>query len=219
MAPCVQAGIGGVPEATLGLLTNHKDLGYHSELVPDSIIDLVESGVIDNSRKTIHRHKAIAGFALGTQRLFDFIDNNPVFEFHPTAYANDPFVIAQNDNMVALNAAIEVDLTGQVCSDSIGAAPFSGIGGQVDFLRGAARSKGGLPIIALPSTAKHGRGIAHRPPLAAGRRRGDLARRRALRDHRARGGLPAREDRAAARRSADSGGRPRNSATNWWKPP
>jgi len=152
----LQAGIGGVPEATLGLLTNHKDLGYHSELVTDSIIDLVESGVINNSRKTIHRHKAIAGFALGTQRLFDFIDNNPVFEFHPTAYANDPFVIAQNDNMVALNAAIEVDLTGQVCSDSIGAAPFSGIGGQVDFLRGAARSKGGLPIITLPSTAKQG---------------------------------------------------------------
>ncbi len=152
----VQAGIGGVPEATLGLLTNHKNLGFHSELVPDSAIDLVESGVIDNSRKTIHRHKAIAGFALGSQRLFDFIDGNPVFEFHPTSYTNDPFVIAQNDNMVALNAAIEVDLTGQVCSDSIGTAPFSGIGGQVDFLRGAARSKGGLPIIALPSTAKNG---------------------------------------------------------------
>ncbi len=152
----IQAGIGGVPEATLGLLTNHKNLGFHSELVPDSAIDLVESGVIDNSRKAIHRHKAIAGFALGGQRLFDFIDGNPVFEFHPTAYTNDPFVIAQNDNMVALNAAIEVDLTGQVCSDSIGTAPFSGIGGQVDFLRGAARSKGGLPIIALPSTAKNG---------------------------------------------------------------
>jgi 4-hydroxybutyrate CoA-transferase len=152
----LQAGIGGIPEATLGLLTNHKDLGYHSELVPDSAIDLIRSGVINNSRKNIHRHKVIAGFALGTRRLFDFIDNNPVFEFHPTAYANDPFVISQNDRMVAVNAAIEVDLTGQVCSDSIGHSLFSGIGGQVDFLRGAARSKGGLPIITLPSTAKQG---------------------------------------------------------------
>jgi 4-hydroxybutyrate CoA-transferase len=152
----IQAGIGGIPEATLDALRDHKDLGFHSELAPDSVIGLIESGAINNSRKLIHRHKAIAGFALGSQRLFDFIDNNPVFEFHPTAYTNDPFVIAQNDNMVAINAAIEVDLTGQVCADSIGTAPFSGIGGQVDFLRGAARSKGGLPIITIPATAKHG---------------------------------------------------------------
>ena len=152
----LQAGIGGVPEATLGLLEGRKDLGFHSELVPDTIIELIERGVINNARKTVHRHKAIAGFALGTERLFSFIDNNPVFEFHPTAYVNDPFLIAQNDHMVAINAAIEVDLTGQVCSDSIGTAPFSGIGGQVDFLRGAARSKGGMPIITLPSTAKQG---------------------------------------------------------------
>jgi acyl-CoA hydrolase len=104
----------------------------------------------------VHPHKVIAGFALGSKVLFDFIDNNPTFEFHRTAYCNDPFLIAQNEKMVAINSAIEVDLTGQVCSDSMGSTPYSGIGGQVDFLRGAARSKGGLPIIALPSTAKDG---------------------------------------------------------------
>jgi acyl-CoA hydrolase len=152
----IQTGIGGIPEAVLGLLRDHKDLGIHSEMVPDSAIELIQSGVINGERKTLHPHKIIAGFVLGTKMLFDFVDNNPVFEFHRTAYANDPFVIARNDRMVALNSAIEVDLTGQVCADSMGLTPYSGIGGQVDFLRGAARSKGGLPIITLPSTAKNG---------------------------------------------------------------
>ena len=152
----IQTGIGGVPEAVLGLLHDHKDLGIHSEMVPDSVVKLIQAGVINNERKAIHRHKVIAGFVLGTKMLFDFIHNNPVFEFHRTAYANDPFIIAQNDRMVALNSAIEVDLTGQVCADSMGQTMYSGIGGQVDFLRGAARSKGGLPIITLPSTAKNG---------------------------------------------------------------
>jgi 4-hydroxybutyrate CoA-transferase len=152
----IQTGIGGIPEAVLGLLGDHKDLGIHSEMVPDSAVKLIQAGVINNERKAIHRHKVIAGFVLGTKMLFDFIDNNPVFEFHRTAYANDPFIIAQNDRMVALNSAIEVDLTGQVCADSMGQTLYSGIGGQVDFLRGAARSKGGMPIITLPSTAKNG---------------------------------------------------------------
>jgi acyl-CoA hydrolase len=152
----IQTGIGGIPEATLALLGNHKDLGIHSEMVPDGVIELIQAGVINGERKTLHPHKAIAAFVLGSKALFDFIDNNPIFEFHPTAYCNDPFTIAQNDRMVAINSAIEVDLTGQVCSDSMGHAPYSGIGGQVDFLRGAARSKGGLPIIALPSTARNG---------------------------------------------------------------
>jgi 4-hydroxybutyrate CoA-transferase len=152
----IQTGIGGIPEAVLGLLGDHKDLGIHSEMVPDSAVKLIQAGVINNERKTVHRHKVIAGFVLGTKMLFDFIDNNPVFEFHRTAYANDPFLIAQNDRMVALNSAIEVDLTGQVCADSMGQTMYSGIGGQVDFLRGAARSKGGMPIITLPSTAKNG---------------------------------------------------------------
>jgi acyl-CoA hydrolase len=152
----IQTGIGGIPEAVLGLLHDHKDLGIHSEMVPDSAVELIRAGVINNERKTIHPRKVIAGFVLGTKILFDFIDNNPIFEFHRTSYANDPFVIAQNDRMVALNSAIEVDLTGQVCADSMGHTPYSGIGGQVDFLRGAARSKGGKPIITLPSTAKNG---------------------------------------------------------------
>jgi acyl-CoA hydrolase len=116
----------------------------------------MEAGVINNARKSLHPRKAVAGFVLGTRRLFDYIDDNPAFDFRRTAYVNDPLVIAQNDRMVAINSAIEVDLTGQVCSDSIGPLPFSGIGGQMDFIRGAARSSGGVPIIALPSTARGG---------------------------------------------------------------
>jgi 4-hydroxybutyrate CoA-transferase len=152
----IQTGIGGIPEAVLGLLRDHKDLGIHSEMAPDSVIELIQSGVINGERKTLHPRKVVAGFVLGSKRLFDFVNNNPSFEFHRTAYANDPFVIAQNDRMVALNSAIEVDLTGQVCADSMGHTPYSGIGGQVDFLRGAARSRGGMPIITLPATAKGG---------------------------------------------------------------
>jgi 4-hydroxybutyrate CoA-transferase len=146
----LQTGIGGIPEATLGFLSEHRKLGFHSEMIPEGVIDLIESGVMDVDRRLV------AGFALGSRRLFDYMDDNPMFELHPTAYANDPFRIAQNPKMVAINSAIEVDLTGQVCSDSMGHAPYSGIGGQIDFLRGAARSQGGLPIIALPSTAKRG---------------------------------------------------------------
>ena len=152
----IQTGIGGIPEAVLGCCGTTRTWAIHSEMVPDGVVELIQAGVINNERKTLHPHKVIAGFALGTKPLFDFLHDNPIFEFHPTAYANDPFVIAQNDRMVAINSAIEVDLTGQVCADSMGHVPFSGIGGQVDFIRGAARSKGGVPIIALPSTAKDG---------------------------------------------------------------
>jgi acyl-CoA hydrolase len=152
----IQTGIGGIPEAVLSLLGDHRDLGIHSEMVPEGAIDLIEAGVITGARKTLHPGRVVSGFVLGGARLFDFIDRNPTFEFRRTAYCNDPFVIARNDRMVAINSAIEVDLTGQVCSDSMGHTPYSGIGGQVDFLRGAARSKGGVPIIALPSTAKDG---------------------------------------------------------------
>jgi acyl-CoA hydrolase len=152
----LQTGIGGIPDAVLAMLRDRQDLGVHTEMFSDGIIDLIQSGAINNERKTIHPHKVISGFVLGTKPLFDFIHDNPIFEFHPTSYANDPFIIAQNDRMVAINSAIEIDLTGQVCADSIGTLPFSGIGGQVDFMRGAARSKGGIPIIALPSTAKDG---------------------------------------------------------------
>jgi acyl-CoA hydrolase len=155
-AATLQMGIGGIPDAVLGFLRSHKNIGVHTEMFSDGLMELIEAGVVTNEKKTIHPHKVIAGFVLGTKPLFDFIDNNPIFEFHPTAYTNDPFIIAQNARMVAINSALEVDLTGQVCADSIGNTPYSGIGGQVDFIRGAARSQGGLPIIALPSTAKGG---------------------------------------------------------------
>jgi acyl-CoA hydrolase len=152
----LQLGIGGIPNAILEALYDRQHLGIHSEMCPDGIVPLIEAGVITGERKTLHRGKVVAGFALGTRRIFDFIDNNPVFEFHPTQYTNDPFVISQNERMIAVNSAIQVDLTGQVCADSIGTSPYSGVGGQLDFIRGAARSKGGKPIIALPSTARHG---------------------------------------------------------------
>jgi acyl-CoA hydrolase len=152
----LQTGVGGIPDAVLPFLGDRKDLGVHSELVSEGVIPLIESGVITGARKNYKPRKIIVGFALGTRRFFEFVDNNPIFEFHPTAYTNDPALIARNDNMVAINSALEVDLTGQVCSDSIGNQFYSGIGGQVDFLRGASRSKGGKPIIAISSTAKAG---------------------------------------------------------------
>ena len=152
----LQVGIGGIPDAVLSCLGDKRDLGIHSEMCSDGVIPLIESGVITGDRKTIHRGKIVVGFVLGTEKLFRFIHENPMFELHPTQYTNDPFIIAQNERMVAINSAIQVDVTGQVCSDSIGTRPYSGFGGQLDFIRGAARSKGGKPIITLPSTAKGG---------------------------------------------------------------
>jgi len=152
----LQMGIGGIPNAVLKKLYHHRHLGVHTELFSDGVVDLVEAGVITNERKTFHPGKIIAGFLLGTKRLYSFVDDNPIVELHPTEYVNDPFNIAQNEKMVAINSAIEVDLTGQVCADSIGPRFYSGVGGQVDFVRGAARSRGGMPIIALPATAKDG---------------------------------------------------------------
>jgi acetyl-CoA hydrolase len=149
----LQMGIGGIPDAVLTLLGDRRDLGIHSEMFSDGVINLVERGVINGARKTLHPGKIIAGFLMGSRRLYDFVHNNPMVELHPTEYINDPFRIAQNDRMVAINSAIEVDLTGQVCADSIGTRIYSGVGGQVDFVYGASRSKGGKPIIALPSTA------------------------------------------------------------------
>ncbi len=149
----LQMGIGGIPDAVLSQLKHHKHLGVHTEMFSDGIIDLVEAGVIDGELKTLHHGKIIAGFMLGTKRLYTFVDDNPVVELHPTEYVNDPFVIAQNDRMVSINSAIEIDLTGQVCSDSIGTRLYSGVGGQVDFIYGASRSKGGIPIIAMPAVA------------------------------------------------------------------
>jgi acetyl-CoA hydrolase len=150
----LQMGIGAIPDAVLKYLHHKNDLGVHTEMFSDGLIELVQEGVVNGERKTLHPGKIIAGFVLGTKRSYDFIDNNPVFEFHPQEYVNDPFLISKNDRMVAINSAIEIDLTGQVCSDSIGTKFFSGIGGQVDFVRGAAHSEGGKPIIALPAATK-----------------------------------------------------------------
>ncbi len=153
----LQLGIGGIPDAILHALVDKKDLGIHSEMVSDSVIDLIEAGIITNARKNIHRGKVVISFLMGTQRLYDYVHDNPLFEVLPVEYTNDPFVIAQNDKVVAVNSAIEVDLTGQVSSDSIGTRIYSGFGGQLDFIRGAARSKGGKPVIAIPSTTKNGK--------------------------------------------------------------
>ena len=154
----LQMGIGGIPDGVLHTLRSAgvRDLGIHTEMFSDGLIDLVEQGVVTNARKTLHPGKIVAGFMLGTQRLMQFVHNNDLIEMHPIDYTNNPSVIAQNDKMVAINAAIEVDLTGQVCADSLGHQFYSGVGGQVDFIRGAAHSRGGKPIITLPSTARGG---------------------------------------------------------------
>jgi len=149
----MQLGIGAIPDAVLKYLFDKKDLGIHTELFSEGVIDLVNAGVLTNARKSLHPGKIVSGFILGTQRLYNWVDDNPMIELHRSEYVNDPFIIAQNDRMVAVNSAIEVDLTGQICADSIGPKLYSGVGGQLDFIYGASRSKGGVPIIALPSTA------------------------------------------------------------------
>lgn len=151
----LQMGIGSIPDATLRLLVNHKDLGVHTEMCSDGIIDLVERDVITNRYKKIHPNKSVTAFALGSRRLYDYLDDNPAFNFLDIDYVNDPHIIRRNNKMVSINSAVEIDLTGQVCADSIGTYQYSGVGGQMDFMRGAALSEGGKPIIAIPSrTAK-----------------------------------------------------------------
>lgn len=150
----LQVGIGAIPDSVLSHLKDRKDLGIHTELFSDGVIDLVEKGVVTGARKTLHRGKITAGFVLGSRRLYQWLDHNDMVELHRTDYVNDPCVIGQNYCQVAINGAIEVDLTGQVCADSIGPKFYSGVGGQMDFIYGASRSEGGVPIIALPSTAR-----------------------------------------------------------------
>lgn len=152
----LEFGIGRIPQALMSFLRDKKDLGIHTEMISDGIIELIEAGVVTGARKTVDRGKIVTSFCLGTKRLYDYVNNNPLFAFHPTEYVNDPSVITKQYKMVAINTALEIDLTGQVCSDSIGAKFFSGVGGQVDFNRGAAKAPGGKAIIALPSTAKGG---------------------------------------------------------------
>lgn len=152
----LQMGIGAIPNAVLGFLHDKHDLGVHSELFSDGVIDLIERGIINGKRKTLLPGKVVAGFALGTRRLYKFMNDNPIIEMRPSHFTNDPFRIASNYRMVSINSALQIDLTGQVCADSVGTKFYSGVGGQADFTRGAARSEGGKPIIALPSTARNG---------------------------------------------------------------
>lgn len=152
----VQMGIGGIPDAVFEAMHGNLELGIHTEMISDGAMRAIQRGIVTGNHKTLHQGKVVITFALGSHELYKFLNNNPLIESHPVEHVNDPYVISQHENMVAVNAAIEVDLTGQVCSDSVGPYIYSGFGGQVDFIRGAARSKGGRPIIALPATAKKG---------------------------------------------------------------
>lgn len=152
----LQLGIGAIPDAVLASLEGRRNLGVHTEMISDSVVDAIERGIVTGASKTLHPGTAIGTFVLGSERLYRFVHNNPAFELHPVDYVNDPFVASRNDKLVAINSALEVDLTGQVCADSIGTRIYSGVGGQVDFIRAASRSRGGRPIIALPATARAG---------------------------------------------------------------
>jgi acyl-CoA hydrolase/RimJ/RimL family protein N-acetyltransferase len=151
----IECGIGRIPQALAEFLRDKKELGVHTEMFGDWIIDLIECGAITCTKKTVNRGKVVASFCMGSQRLYDYVHDNSFFEFRPSEYVNDPFVIAQHEKMVGINVGLEIDLTGQVCADSLGYRFYSGIGGQVDFIRGSARSRGGKAIIAMPSTAQH----------------------------------------------------------------
>lgn len=164
----LQIGVGGIPNAVAKALMSKKDLGIHTEMVTDGMVDLLECGAVNNSKKTFHAGKLIGTFALGTKRLYDFMDDNPMVEMHPVNYTNDPYNIGKNDNMISINASIEVDLTGQCCSESMGCQQFSGTGGQADFFRGANISKGGKGFVTLSSTAKRGTISRIVPKLAHG---------------------------------------------------
>ncbi len=152
----MQMGIGSIPDAVLASLQNHKDLGVHTEMFSDGLIPLIESGIVNNSQKRVHPNRTVSSFLVGTRKLYDFVDDNPNVAMLDCAYVNDTAVIRRNPQVTAINSAIEVDLTGQVCADSIGIRQYSGVGGQMDFIRGASLSEGGKPIIALPSATRHG---------------------------------------------------------------
>jgi acyl-CoA hydrolase/RimJ/RimL family protein N-acetyltransferase len=164
----IECGIGRIPQALADFLVYKKDLGIHTEMFSDWIIDLIECGAVTCARKSLNRGKVVASFCMGSKRLYDYIDNNPFFEFYPTEYVNDPHIISQHEKMVGINVGLEIDLTGQVCSDSLGYRFYSGIGGQVDFIRGSARSRGGKAIIAMPSTARDGKVSRIVPHLTEG---------------------------------------------------
>lgn len=164
----IQLGIGGIPNAVAKALSNKRNLGIHTEMFTDSMIDLLEQGVVTNCKKNINVGKSIATFAIGSKKMYEYMDDNVGIEFHPVDYVNDPNIIGMNDNLISINSCLEVDLFGQVCSESIGHKHFSGIGGQVDFVRGAYKSKGGKSIIAINSTAKNGSISKIKPVLTPG---------------------------------------------------
>ncbi|MFO0814344.1 MAG: acetyl-CoA hydrolase/transferase C-terminal domain-containing protein [Gemmatales bacterium] len=153
---CLQLGIGGIPNAVLSRLKNKRDLGIHTEMFSDTLIELVDGGVVTNRYKAVYPHRILTSFVIGSQKLFDFVNDNAMVEFHPCDHTNDTALIRKLERLVAINSALQIDLTGQVCADSLGHRIYSGIGGQVDFIRGAAFSHGGKPIIALPATARNG---------------------------------------------------------------
>ena len=153
---CLQLGIGGIPDAVLKNLGSLKDLGVHSEMISDGVKHLVEKGIVNGRKKNFHKDKIVITFLMGSREFYDWVDDNPIIEMRTVDYTNNPYIIAQNKNMVAINSALEVDLLGQVCADTIGPKQFSGVGGQLDFVRGARMSEGGKAVIALPSTAKGG---------------------------------------------------------------
>lgn len=165
---CLQLGIGGIPNAVLSRLKNKRDLGIHTEMFSDKLIELVEAGAVTNKYKAVYPHRIITSFVIGSQRLFNFVNDNAQVEFHPCDHTNDTALIRKLDQMVAINSALQIDLTGQVCADSLGHRIYSGIGGQVDFIRGATFSKGGKPIIALPATARNGTVSRIVPELSPG---------------------------------------------------
>ena len=165
---CLQLGIGAIPDATGMALKSKHDLGIHTEMFTDSMVELIECGAVNNSKKQIHRGKTVTTFAFGSQRIYDYIDDNPAVEILPVEYVNDPDVICQNDNMISINAAVEVDLFGQVCAESVGTKHMSGSGGQIDYVRGACQSRGGKSFIAFTSTAKGGTISKIKPILAPG---------------------------------------------------
>jgi 4-hydroxybutyrate CoA-transferase len=165
---CLQLGIGAIPDAVLPFLAEKKDLGIHTEMFSDGVVDLVQKGIINGARKNLHPGKLVANFLMGTRKLYDFVHENPMVEMYPVNYTNDPYIIGLNDKVVSINSCLQVDLLGQVASDTIGPVQFSGVGGQVDFIRGAARSKGGKSILAFPSTAGGGKVSRIVPRLDAG---------------------------------------------------
>ena len=165
---CIQLGIGAIPDATGMALKSKHDLGIHTEMFVDSMVELIECGAVNNSKKQIHRGKSVTTFAYGSKRIYDYIDDNPAIELLPVNYVNDPNVICKNDNMISINAALEVDLWGQVCAESVGTKHMSGSGGQIDYVRGACQSKGGMSFIAFSSTAKNGTISKIRPILTPG---------------------------------------------------